>query len=118
MKNVKFTILPPIGSGETHKHGTVKDLLFEIPYLFIKNRKNLIPPIYILNDLLKSGIKDAAMSGGIRWKPFEVSEEEYRNLVEELSTEPNYELALIETPKKVKNFEQWAMWRISALRKL
>lgn len=110
MKEIKYTILPPLGNMQTHTHGTVKDLLFDVPYFF--STKDIIPPRHILNDFLQRGINDAGMSGGCRWKPFELSENEYDELVEELLTEPFRELSLVEVPNDVKTYDQWFQFRI------
>ena len=116
MREIKYTILPPVGDAETHRHGTVKELLFAIPYFFLRDRLNIIPPISVLNDLLKLGIVDAGMSGGYRWRPFEISQEEYDELVEELLTLPDSQFELIKVPEQINTFSEWSMWRLKFLR--
>ena len=64
VKEIKYSILPAMGNIETHKRGTVKDLLFDVPYFF--SDKDIIPPLAVLNDFLRKGIRDAGMSGGCR----------------------------------------------------
>jgi hypothetical protein len=117
VREIKYTILPAMGPDATHAHGTVKDLLMHIPYLFMKGFTNVIPPLPILNKLLTSGINDAGMSGGCRWKPFEITESEYSELVEELLTEPGFEFITPETPHNVKTHEDWCIWKVQFLKK-
>lgn len=61
------------------KTGTVVDLLFDIPYLI--GPRTHLPPRDELNGLLRKGIKDVGMSGGCRWGPFELSPDEYAEVV-------------------------------------
>lgn len=112
MREVKYTLLSPIGNVEEHKHGSMKELLFDLPYLFSKHKRNAVIPLHILNDLLRKGVKDSGMSGGLRWKPFEMKQMEYDELVIELLTEPSYSFFIIETPKSIKTYEKWCSWKM------
>lgn len=105
-----------MGIMETHKHGTVKDLLFDVPYFF--SNKDIIPPLAVLNDFLRKGICDAGMSGGCRWKPFELTENEFGELFEELLTEPTRKLLLVEITDDLKTYEKWVSFRIKFLKGL
>ena len=62
-----------------------KILLLDIPYFVFAD---VLPTFEALNAMLATGIRDAGMSGGIEWKPFQISPEEYREVVEELRTNP------------------------------
>jgi hypothetical protein len=115
MRQFKYTILPPVGNVQTHKHGTVKDLLFDAPYFFFE--KDVIPPFEILNEFLRRGICDAGMSGGCRWKKFALSEEEYAELVEDLLTAPDRQLIVPELPENIKTYEKWLAFRVEFIRK-
>lgn len=70
-------------AGGIWTHGTLKDLLLEMPFVLYR----FIPPFHVLSHLLKYGVPneffpdgflpdgkvqyDAGMSGGCSWKPFE-----------------------------------------------
>ena len=47
----------------------VADLLFDIPYFFLAM---IIPPMAVVNEVLQKGVVDAGMSGGCKWKPFQL----------------------------------------------
>ena len=105
MKNLQFTLLPAVGPGEEDVSGTVVDLIKSIPYLLIKR----IPPRVVINSVLKQGEADAGMSGGARWEPFELSNEEY-NLVAEYFEDRG--LAKVDTPDWVRSQEDWMIWQM------
>jgi len=42
------------------------------------------------------------MSGGCAWKPFEITQEEYEELVLDLLTAPGSQLKVLNTPLKFK----------------
>ena len=44
----------------------------------------LIPPLHVVNDLLRRGVRDAGMSGGCEWKPFEITHPEWVDLANDL----------------------------------
>ncbi len=77
MKIHQFKILPGVGPVEIDQTGTLFDLLNAIPYLFNKNR---LPPVVVINSILKTGHQDAGMSGGVRWPPFSITHEEFMEL--------------------------------------
>lgn len=65
------------------------------------------PPFHILNEELLSGGQDQGMSGGCFWKPFQLSEDEYQAIREEMLTNPKlnleFDLNLAEKP----NIKKW-----------
>jgi hypothetical protein len=90
MRSIKYNLLPPISPleyGEGPRiQGTLVDLILAIPYLM---HSDVIPSLAELNVVFRKGIRDAGMSGGCKWKPFEITEEEYKELIEELLTLPD-----------------------------
>jgi hypothetical protein len=62
--------------------GSVARLLRHIPYLLLRG---FIPPLAVLNEVLRSGRVDAGMSGAVAWKRFELTEDEFRDVVDELA---------------------------------
>ena len=57
--------------------GSVAALLRSIPYAL---SAGLLPPLHVLNSLLKTGRSDAGMSGACEWPPFELNDEEWSEL--------------------------------------
>lgn len=87
MRAVRYKLLAPVGTGKIKKEGTVVDLLFDLPYLIGWGAP--IPSRTALNALFATGHYDAGMSGGCEWKqPFELSEDEYREVVEAIRQDP------------------------------
>jgi hypothetical protein len=84
-------------------------LLNDIPYFLMEGK--LIPPRRILNDLLRRGVDDAGMSGRVEWVPFELGEDEYGAVVEEL-LQRGMTLSDIEPPDNVNTYEIWGEWGI------
>jgi hypothetical protein len=113
MRTLAYKILPAVGPGSIKKTSRLPDLLFDIPYLL---SSKLIPPLYILNDLLRTGVLDAGMSGGCRWKPFAISAEEYHELLEELITKQEDTFTVVEVPDWVKTYHDWGVWTLEYLR--
>jgi hypothetical protein len=106
MRPVLFEIFARSGIPGTPTTGTVADLLESIPYLLALG---VIPPLLVVNDLLRRGISDAGMSGGCRWEAFEVSLQEWteaRDTLEAASKSYRY----VEPPQSVTSFEHWHAW--------
>ncbi len=108
-------------AGGVWTNGTLKELLFAMPYLMT----DLIPPLRVLNGLLRNGVPnhiypdglpdgkvqfDAGMSGGCAWKPFEIADNEYEELVLELLTEPDGDFRQQEPPPEIATIKQWQRW--------
>lgn len=124
MRELRYKTYHLGSAGGEWTSGTLKDLLFAMPGLL----DGLIPPLVVLNDLLHNGLPspalpdglpdgkvqfDAGMSGGCAWKPFEISEAEYDDLVLELLTEPGCALRELEPPPSVATLEQWLRWKLN-----
>lgn len=61
---------------------------------YLVNVKGVIPPLAVLNEVLQQGSSGGGMSPETAWKPFTITEDEYAELVETLTT-----LNLIEAKK-------------------
>jgi hypothetical protein len=107
MRNVSFSVLGGVG-GSTEKQGTVADLLDAIPYFL---SAQLIPPLLVVNDLLRKGIRDAGMSGGCMWEPFEITQSEWADLANNLKAlTSGKECRFVEPPEWVKTIDDWNAW--------
>ncbi len=65
------------------------------------------PPRHILNEELLSGGSDQGMSGGCYWKPFEITEEEYNEVREEMLTSPSHDLEYDPGLEDRKTINKW-----------
>ena len=74
---MKFYELPPTGMDVIERDGDLLELLQSIPYLMMGRR---LPPLSVLNSILETGLADAGMSGGVRWDPFTIDDEQYKQL--------------------------------------
>lgn len=54
---------------------------------------------------------DAGMSGGCSWKPFEITQEEYQDLVLELLTDPKSRFEVLDAPAEIQTYTQWVEWK-------
>lgn len=84
----------------------ITKLLLRIPYF---KQNGQIPPLHVLNDLMRRGIRDAGMSGRVEWEPFELGESEYAAVVQELR-QRGLELVEAEPPPDVNSYELWNEW--------
>jgi hypothetical protein len=93
---------------DSWKHGSLTELLFDIPHLAHPLRVfKVIPPFHILNEILISGISEAGMSGGCQWSPFQISEKEYDELVEDLLALPEAGLSVNVELQNSRNLKEW-----------
>jgi hypothetical protein len=130
MRKMRYRALPAMGPGSIPVSGTLKSLLLEIPYLLLPYAPlNIIPPHNVLNELLSRGVEDAGMSGGCKWKPFQITAEEYSELIRPLEAIPIQQLEkrfpgesivkyqFVEPPPQVQSFEDWQWWRLQLVQK-
>src|SRR6476646_3503809 len=103
-RTVSYILMAPVGPGRLRKSGSVLSLLCSIPYFFLSE---VIPPIWVVNEALKKDVADAGMSGGCRWKPFQLRVEEYAHLVGELK---RMNFADIAPPDWVRSHSDWHTW--------
>ena len=83
-------------------------LLLKVPYLIMPGP---IAPLRVINDLALRGGYDAGMSGSVKWKPFELAEPDYAEVVAELRLKVQG-LVQIDVPLEVKTFEDWCDWKV------
>ena len=121
MKTIIYYLLPGTGSRVTKKEGTAKDLLLDMPYLLgmypplRKEGIGVIPPLKIINEIFSIGINDAGMSGGCKWEPFQIDENDFEELVAQLlSDDPKY-FRWIEPAEWVKTYDDWTAWKFELI---
>jgi len=103
-QKVKYEILAAVGPGRLFEEGGLADLLFDIPYLFLGK---IIPPIGVVNEILRKGTVDAGMSGGCKWKPFRVDRTSYAKLVADLK---KLGFRVVEPADWVTTHSDWYPW--------
>ena len=112
MKKVSYTLVAPIGSGTARKKGTLPDLVMAVPYLLSGySNGGFIPPLIVLNDVLKTDGSEGGMSGGCKWSPFEIDEEEYKSLVKALRRVSGKDYRLLFAPSWVRTYSDWVIWQ-------
>ncbi len=84
MRDVFYKKLAGIGPGKERKYGSVIDFLLDLPYFPLSPA----PTLATLNELFARGVLDTGMSGGCEWKPFQITADEYAEVLEELLTDP------------------------------
>jgi len=104
IRRVKFQVLEPVGPKRSFTEGSLVDLLFDIPYFFLAK---IVPPIEVVNEVLEKGKVEAGMSGGCKWKPFQLDLPLYAKLVTELK-----QLGFLEIrpPDWVTTHSDWHTW--------
>lgn len=123
MRELRFKRYVMHCAGGIWTHGTLKDLLLEMPFVLYR----FVPPFHVLSHLLKYGVPneffsdgflpdgkvqyDAGMSGGCCWKPFEITREEYEDLVLELLTDPKSRFEVLDAPTEIQTYTQWVEWK-------
>ncbi|MGH2412041.1 MAG: hypothetical protein ACRDGS_16995 [Chloroflexota bacterium] len=108
MREVTYKVMPAIGgSNTTKKHGTLLDLVLAIPYLVV----DVIPPLKVLNSVLRTGVYDAGMSGGCSWRHIEIDQKEYSELVEAILTLPHRNIVIDTQFTDCTDFSEWTTKR-------
>ena len=104
LEKLKYKILPPVGPGSFSTEGSVADLLFDVPYFFLAR---IIPPMDVVNEVLQKGVVDAGMSGGCKWKPFQLDGASYATLAADLR---QMDFVTIQPPDWVTTHSDWHGW--------
>ena len=103
-----FDGLPATGPGAIPERGNTVDLLLHMPYLLVSG---LIPPEFVINELLALGLNDAGMSGGVQWEPYRLRPGDFEDLAQALQQAyTSGELEYKAPDAWVKNFQDWHVW--------
>ncbi len=109
MIEVKFKNYPGTGAREAHwEHALLDHFLLNTP-LFVYELKafGVIPPLHVFNEKFILGEHDSGMGGACDWRPFQLSQEEYLELVESLLTNPDHEIIEDKELWNKPNFNKW-----------
>lgn len=110
MRQIKVKILPGMGRSD----GSWEIVSFDDFLLRYSPRLAMLvsctkqfPPFHILNEELLSGGADQGMSGGCYWKPLEITEQEYKDIREEMLTSPSHDLEYDPGLEDRKTINKW-----------
>ena len=109
MRDIRFKNFAATGPREAPwEHASLAEFLLISP-LFVYELKafGVIPPLHVINEKLSEGNYDAGMGGGSEWKPFEISKEEYEELIEHLVTNPEHEIVEDKELWDKPNYKKW-----------
>lgn len=104
MRELTYAISPGCSGRWQEQAGALPQLLRAIPYFMTGQ---LIPPLAVVNDVLRQGQADAGMSGAVQWQPFQIDAQEHRQLVERLIQEG---MLYEEPPAWVDTRQAWSIW--------
>ena len=78
MRNIRYKVHWEYVDS-TERYSTLAEFILDIPYLM--ENTGVIPPLAVLNSVLKTGGDSGGMGPATTWKPFQVDEDEYKELV-------------------------------------
>jgi len=114
MRDVRFKLHPPVGGPGHWTHATLSEFLFSLPNLFLLHGgEQPIPPLAVLNEVFTSGTWGAGMSGSCEWKAFEISDDEYDELVQALVGAPRFRFVTDAALAEIESLRQWRSKRLS-----
>jgi hypothetical protein len=106
LRRVDYEVHAGAGPGRSRKSGPLKSLVTQIPYFLAHG---VIPPLPVVNAVLRTGAVNAGMSGGCTWEPFEIAAAEYETLVEGLRADG---LKTVDAPDWVQTGDDWTIWQL------
>jgi len=111
MRDVAFVRSPGIGPEHEQNEETLPldRFLLQIPALLVLTVPRApIPPLSILNEVLRQGFQSSGMSGSVRWTPFEITAREYVAAIVALRLRGSYSLE--PPPSWVRSLRDWKAW--------
>jgi hypothetical protein len=111
MRTVTFRTHGPVGAYGGRTEAQLDTFLLNIPNLFYFG---YVPPCNVVNAVLAVGISDAGMSGGCKWKPFQISSKEYEEVIVALrASDPTARgkaIVFADVPNYVDSKHEWIAW--------
>jgi len=109
MRDIRFKNYVATGPGEAQwEHAPLDVFLLSAPmFVYELSLFSVIPPIHVLNEIMSLGMHEAGMGGGAEWKPFKITQEEYTELVESLTTNPEYKIVEDRELWEKPNYKEW-----------
>ena len=111
MLSVTFNRRPGIGGLTAEETLPLDRFLYQLPHLLMHSvPRPPFPPLSILNEILRGGVEDAGMSGGVRWLPFEIDPRDYVEALVALRARDGY--TLDPPPGWVRSAQDWEIWKV------
>ena len=111
---VEYFVLSANSPDRYRRRGSWADVLEDIPYLLLPRAP--VPPRHVVNEVLRTGERAAGMSGGCVWKPVELDEDEYNEVVEQLLAQPAKQYQRLDPPPWVETEEDYGYWKVEVSR--
>ena len=114
MKKIRYKVFDL--AGEESKEATLNNFFLEIPALIMYG---VIAPFEVVNQILKLGNAGGGMSPGVEWEPFQISNEEYEEIINDIRDrliEGNIpgphgtEIEKAIEDKEFENYTEWTTW--------
>jgi hypothetical protein len=92
------------------EYGSLDKFLLALPaFRFQINLYAIAPPLHVVNEILATGKDDAGMGGGAEWKPFQISSEEYEEVILQWATVLPNGISKDTELEKLPNYFKWHM---------
>jgi hypothetical protein len=105
---VEYERLPAVGPDIEQCAAPLPQFLRDIPHLFYFG---YMPPLPVVNAFLARGNADAGMGGGCRWKPFQISADDYAELVCDIRQDDGSPVQKFEDiPGHIRSENEWWAW--------
>lgn len=110
MRDVRFKNHSATGARDAPwEYAPLDQFLLATPMFYYQlTQGGVIPPLHVLNECLRAGTHHAGMSGASDWKPFELTQDEYEELVENLVTHPDYQIEECRELWDRPNYKKWS----------
>jgi hypothetical protein len=105
MRDVIYVVLAGVGDERQRRVKALADFLLDVPGLIRPHE--VIPPLPVLNSVLRHGVRDAGMSGACEWSPFELAAAEYDELRRVLSERG---CRVLQAPPSIESWGDWHAW--------
>ena len=102
MRQVSYTVLPDLAGRFDDRAKPLTEFVHEVGIALHRQ----IPPFNVMNALLKRGASPRVAE----WAPFEISLEEYDEVVAHLTSDPADRYLRLEPDVPVHTPEQWWAW--------
>lgn len=104
MRRMAYELLDPQGTSQPAE-GTLLEFLFAIPNLL---HGGVMPPLRVLNHLLRQGVL-VAPEGGCRWAPVTLTQSEYLEVVGEFNALTETAVHAWDAPAWVETYSDWSI---------
>jgi hypothetical protein len=114
MKKIKYTVFDL--AGEETKETTLNNFFLEIHALIMHG---VIAPFAVAKQIFNLGNAGGGMSPGVKWEPFEISNEEYEEIIKDITDRLKQgnipgphgtQIEKVIVDKEFDNYTEWTTW--------